>query len=151
MRVENKVLRQVECVVILDDAAYLNVRKREGFRHVLQSLRLQNGLVERLPNESGNRTIGAHGSGMNIYNVVSIFFVEGDLYIGVLTAFVFQYLDANIVVLMSAMAAVVAIHLPVQNNGRCPCRLWLTGHREFFGRDWLESFSFDLNGIAAHD
>src|SRR5207245_11641748 len=49
VRVEDEILRQVRGVVVLDDAADLDIGKGESLGHILHSLSLHNGLVKNLP------------------------------------------------------------------------------------------------------
>ena len=48
LRIEQGILREVDRVRVLNDAANLHVRQCEGFRHVLQPFCLGDGLLERL-------------------------------------------------------------------------------------------------------
>ena len=45
LRIEEGILREIDCVRVLNDAANLHVWKGEGFRHVLQPFCLGDGLL----------------------------------------------------------------------------------------------------------
>src|SRR5438445_9444387 len=147
MRVKNKVLGQVQGVVILDDTPHLNIRKGECLRHDLQPFCLRNRLVERLPFEIGDGPIRPYGSPVDVHNVVAIFLEERNLYIRIFASLLGENLDPKVVILMGGAAAIVAVYLAVQNNSWRARGLRLTGHLELFRRDGLEFARFDGNRV----
>src|SRR5438132_4089678 len=85
---------------------------------------------------------------MDVHNVVAIFLVERYLYVGVFTSLLGENLDPKVVILMGGAAAIVAVHLAVQNNGRCAWGLLLTGYLELFRRDGLEFTCLDRSRVT---
>src|SRR6476620_4757381 len=102
MRVVNHVLAEIISVVILNNAADLDVRKGKGFGHVPHSLCLDNSLLKSLSLEIGNRSVGSDRPPSYPCNVVSLSLIKWNFDISVLTSFFGQNLDTNIIIFMSS-------------------------------------------------
>src|SRR5260370_14866814 len=104
-------LAQVQCVIVLNDAADLNVGERESLGHILEPLRLHDRLFKGLAFEVGDGAIRPYGSRLDIYNVISIFFEKWDLNVRIFPPLFGQNLDSDVVVLMGRKAGIIAIDL----------------------------------------
>ena len=129
---KTKFFGQIDGVVILDDAADLNVGQSESFCQVLQSFGLGDGLVKNLSVEIDDGAVGPDGPRPDGPNVVPALEIR-DFDVGVLPPFFGQYLDAEIIVLVGGAPGIVPIHLAEQNDRRRARRLRLPGHLQFFG------------------
>ena len=70
MRVEYLVLAQINGVGVLNDASNLNVRKREGLRHILHALGLHNVLLEYFSVVACDRPVWSDSPGIDMHNII---------------------------------------------------------------------------------
>src|SRR6185437_288988 len=99
VRVEDEVFGQVDGVVILDDAAHLNLGQSKGFCQVLQPFGLGNRFVKNLSVEISDGTVRPDGPRPDGGDAAPVLEV-GNFDVGVLPSFFRQYLDAEIIVLV---------------------------------------------------
>ena len=109
-------LAEINRIPVLNNASDLNTGQCKGLCHVLESFCFRNRLVEWLPFEIDDRSIGMSGSSSYMNDVVASLFEERNLDIRILSTFLFKNFYAGEVILMSGQAAVIPINLPVQND-----------------------------------
>jgi hypothetical protein len=132
-------------VVVLNDAAHLNVREGEGLGKILQALGFGDGLIEGLALKIGDGAVRPDGASFNADNILNVLAVF-NLDVGVFTAFLGEDLDADVIFLSRCAAVVVAVDLAVKDYSRGAGSLRLRGHLEFVGRDGLEADSVCCRG-----
>src|SRR6202790_4248147 len=137
VRVEDIVFAEVSSVVVLENAADLNVGQSEGLGHVFHAAGLDDRFVESLAVEVDDGAVRFNGAGVNVDDA-ALFLQERDFDVAVLSTFLGQNLDAEINIFVSGIAAVVPIDLTKQNDGGRSRSLGLAGQLQFIRRDGLE-------------
>src|ERR1700687_873188 len=133
--VEEGIVFKIVIVVILDDAADLDVGKCEGFGEEFERPGFDYGVFVNLSIEIGYGAVRANSSGSDIAD--ADLFVEGDLDIGVLASLFGQNFNANIIVFRGSALRVVAVDLAIEVDGRVARGFGQGGHLHIFGGDGL--------------
>jgi hypothetical protein len=95
--VENiRSFRKIHGVVILNDAAHLDVGHRKGLGDIFKSFGLDNGLFKDFPAEVHDGTVRPYGAGVYVGHV-SHLFRERDLDVSVLAPGFGENLDAKVI------------------------------------------------------
>src|SRR5579864_2803393 len=101
---------EIDSVVVLENAAHLNIWQGEGLGHVLYAAGLNDRFVESLATEVNNRSIGFDSARMKIYDA-PFFLEKRNFDVGELATFLRKDLDSEVNVFMSGHAAVVTVYL----------------------------------------
>ena len=99
VRVEDVTLREILGVVILEDAARLDIRKSEGLGQIFHATSFHDRLIECFPAELHDRAIRPDSAGVQVHDV-ALLFVERDLDVSVPSSVFGQDLDSEIDVFM---------------------------------------------------
>ena len=124
-RVINLVLFPTADIAVFDNAAGLDVRKREGLGHNLEVLALQQRCEVNLTVEIYDRPVRTDGARPNVVDLFSLL-VQRNGHVPVFPSLVGQYLDANVI--SFSIGLIVAIHLAVKVYSQGPGRLRVAGH-----------------------
>ncbi len=134
MRIEDKIVLQVDVVVVLDDAAGLHVWHGEGLGEVLTGFRLVNHFVEGLAIKIDDGAVGVDGPGFQVADAGS-FPLVGNFDVGVFAPLFAKNLDAEVVVFGGRAGGILAVDLAVEVDGGSAGGFGLTGHFEVGGVD----------------
>src|SRR5215510_10095780 len=115
-------------VLVLNDAANLNVRKSEGLLQDLQVTAFQECAVHQLAVIGNDCAISMDGSGLQIGDV-EVLVVIADLHVRILFALFGE--DLNAIVIPLIVLVIVARLLTVENHGRSAGGGRLGGHLKF--------------------
>src|SRR4029077_20180468 len=101
IRIEDQVFREVDRVMVFNDAAWLNIGKREGFGEVFKTASLDDFLLVDFAVKVGDRAIWPYRAGFDVMNV-PLALDDGNFHVGEFPAFFSEYFLADVVVLVGS-------------------------------------------------